>query len=196
MLLQEISIMKKLFYFLLLSSICLAASCIKFEEEAPPEPTLPALTTEGLNTFGCYINGELWVAETPLFSEIAGIRRLEAFYHPILVNPPREHYFAIRAKKTNEDGSLDQTIIIEIENVQDEGTFEIIYSDKFYRDINYSCSEKFFELDTISFNEVRLTRFDTLAKIASGTFSFTLINQECNETLKITEGRFDTSFKP
>src|SRR5690606_7299743 len=114
---------------------------------------MPPLTTEGRNTFGCYINGEPWVADVPFGAGFSGVKKLEAFYHPIIVNPPREYYFAIRARRTNKDGSLDQTIIIEIENVQDEGTYEIIFRDELYDDVNYNCIERFFELDTFSFHE-------------------------------------------
>jgi hypothetical protein len=190
--------MKKLCYLLLVSSISLTVSCIKFEETPPSKPTLPPLTKEGLNTLGCFINNELWVAEIPPLSEITGIRHLEAFFHPQIANPPRENYFAFKARKTNQSGSLNQVMIAEIENVQSEGTYEIIYSKESYwnRHDDNNCSEKYFKLDTFSLHEVILTRFDTLERIASGTFSFTLINQECSDTLKITSGRFDTQFKP
>jgi hypothetical protein len=93
-------------YLLLISTVIfLAASCNK-DDTPPPEPELPPLTTEGLNTLGCYINGEPWVAEIPPLSEIIGFRSLEAFFHPVLVNPPREDYLGMRARRRSKDGSL------------------------------------------------------------------------------------------
>jgi len=184
-------------YLLLISTVIfLAASCNK-DDTPPPEPELPPLTTEGLNTLGCYINGEPWVAEIPPLSEITGLRHLEAFFHPVLVNPPRENYLGMRAKRRNKDGSLSQTLIIELLNVQDEGIYNLTYSDKTYRDLSYNCSTQFFKLDTTTLHEVNLLKFDSVEifgsryKIAAGTFEFTAINHECKDTLRFTDGRFD-----
>ena len=73
--------MKNLYFLLLLSALCLAASCNKSDDELPPpepEPELPAITTEGLNTVGCYINGEIWVAEVPFGAGLGGIRKIQS----------------------------------------------------------------------------------------------------------------------
>jgi len=53
--------MKLLLSIIILSTI-LAVSCQQ-EEIAPPE--LPPITQEGANTFGCLINGEVWLPYTP-----------------------------------------------------------------------------------------------------------------------------------
>lgn len=180
----------------LLSIIFLAASCNK-DESLPPKPELPPFTTKGLNTFGCYINGEPWVAEIPPLSEIIGLRRLEAFFHQVLVNPPRENYLGIRARKTNQDGSLNQKLILEMLNVQNEGTYNLTYSEDSYWDISFECSDLDYELDTTALHGVNLLKFDSIEifgskyKIAAGTFEFTAINNECNDTLRFTDGRFD-----
>jgi hypothetical protein len=49
--------MKKLFILILLLSSFLTA-CMEDQE-----PGLPAATTEGLNTAGCYVDGKLWMAK-------------------------------------------------------------------------------------------------------------------------------------
>lgn len=48
------SLMKNLFIVILLLSSFLTA-CMEDQE-----PGLPATTTEGLNTAGCYVDGKLW----------------------------------------------------------------------------------------------------------------------------------------
>ena len=48
---------------LLLTLAFLAFSCKKDPPiPEPTEPVMPPLTHQGLNTFGCYIDGELFVA--------------------------------------------------------------------------------------------------------------------------------------
>ncbi len=58
--------MKRLIYLLLVLP-CLASQCDKHSSDPPfltrPEPPkdeLPAATTEGKNTFGVMLNGQLW----------------------------------------------------------------------------------------------------------------------------------------
>ncbi len=56
--------MKKVRQLILFSTLFLLLfSCKKNDPpETSNEPVLPPMTQEGLNTFGCYINGELFVA--------------------------------------------------------------------------------------------------------------------------------------
>ena len=51
---------------IVLSAVVGISSCKK-EKVVEPEPDLPPLTTTGRMTFGCYVNGESWVAEVPPF---------------------------------------------------------------------------------------------------------------------------------
>src|SRR5690554_808835 len=55
------------FFWILLMSILLSASSCGKEKVVEPEPDLPPLTTTGRMTFGCYVNGEPWVAKVPPF---------------------------------------------------------------------------------------------------------------------------------
>ena len=179
--------LKKLLFIIGLSCLFLAASCDPDDEMPPtPEPTLPELTTEGLNTFGCYINGELWVAEIPPLSEITGITKLEAFLNP------NSRFFGIRARKTTQDDSTNQRLSVLIENIMGIGVYENKFSPEIYWDVNSSC--QYYELDSNYIHNINVVKFDTITKISSGVFSYRLINRNCNDTLKITEGRFDLQF--
>jgi hypothetical protein len=41
---------------------------------------------------------------------------------------------------------------------------------------------------------MNITRLDTVSQIISGTFYFDCINEETNDTLHITDGRFDMHY--
>ena len=52
--------MKYLYILFVLLSFLIFISCDDLFPDPPP-PTLPEITTEAKGTFGCYINGELWL---------------------------------------------------------------------------------------------------------------------------------------
>ncbi len=178
--------MKKIFPLLLLLWVSFTPSCFKVDMK-PDEPKMPPLTTEGRNTFGCYINGEPWVAEVPFGAGFSGIRKIEARLNPLT------GYFGISAKKTNSNRSIDQNMVVAIANIEGENVYQS-YPIKLNWDENYNCDYIFFQLDTNFIHDIDIVKFDTISKIASGTFAYTLINQECNDTLKVTDGRFDVRF--
>ena len=65
--------MKKISFVLLI--ICCVISCKK-DKSSPPssKPILPAETQVGKNTFGCLLNGEVWLPYVPLnFSGVYAI---------------------------------------------------------------------------------------------------------------------------
>ncbi len=53
--------MKTLFTILAIASLASLSSCDLFDNE----PELPPITTEGKGTFGCYVNGNLFLPEAP-----------------------------------------------------------------------------------------------------------------------------------
>ena len=89
---------KSLLLFLIFA---LFFACNK-DDEPTPEPELPPLTTEGLNTLGCYINGEPWVAEIPPLSEITGLRRVKTFYNT------GNGKFSLFTRKKNKDNRTNR----------------------------------------------------------------------------------------
>ena len=50
-----------------------------------------------------------------------------------------------------------------------------------------------YELDTTQVRRLTIEKFDVNERIVSGTFEFTLVNE--NDTLKITDGRFDAQYR-
>lgn len=163
-----------------------------------PEPNtqtdiqLPAITTSGKNTFGCYINGDLFIPK--------GTINYRAIQYP--------RYYT-------DNGYLD----IRVRNVKDfEDWLSIyIFTDNIFGTGDYSinpnalntpvpCLERKIDtvisgyetfaippyfVDTTKTNLVKITRLDLEAGIVSGEFEFTATSEYFNDTIKVTQGRFD-----
>jgi len=141
---------------------------------------LPKETQDGRNTFGMLVNGEKWETST------IGSNNLNAFYYPY------SNSLLIKAKhdNRNEDMTIASTDITKI------GEYIIRYKiddpldvDSTRLLINGDYRNSFILKDQLA-SSIVLTKFDTINKIISGTFTLNLINKS-EESLVITEGRFD-----
>jgi len=164
-----------------------ATQCQKEEPKLPPE------TQIGANTFGCYLNDELFLPAR-LQNPMAPARQhLTAWYSQetkeltieclstyediffVIDNPQKNEYFSFSTLRL--EGRMGSRICIHPDN-------SICY-------------------DPNSSGHVFFTRFDTINNIASGRFEFSgqcaqCINGEQRDVLKIqvTSGRFDVKFNP
>ena len=150
------------------------------DDATPTLVTLPPITSEGLNTFGCLINGEPWVAMTPNSFE----DELDVIFD--LPN----NFLQIHSNIITDD--RDEFLSFSIKDVDMVKTYSIQYDDDVY--INFSSGISY-GLDTLGINFVEITKIDTSSKIVSGLFEFTLINIEKNDTLFFSEGRFDSKYR-
>lgn len=155
----------------------------------PTEPVMPPLTHQGLNTFGCYIDGELFVANegesvwsippvSGSFNE--GTRQL---------NLQGTRYINI---ETSERDNIK--IFAEISSgVQTyQYQFNLDGETVGYRNWNGSRCDYYYQ-DIPDIGELTITYLDEEQNIISGTFYMNLVNEDCAEDtlLKITDGRFD-----
>jgi hypothetical protein len=146
--------MKNLKFLQILILLVSLSSCSSCEEEE--WTTLPPETQTGANTFGCYVNGELFV---------------KVRYGALLMAPPLQ---AIYSATDNNlliycEGFLgknDCSIELKIDNPQELINNDFSVSMHIQ---NISCWR------SVCKNEgfVYLTKFDTLRSIVSGTFDFT-----------------------
>lgn len=169
--------------------ILLLLGCSACKTDAlSPQEELPAATQEGLNTFGCLVNGEVWV---PKPSINPSIHRLTYEYH--------KGYFQIIAKRNfNDNGTgVRQTIAISIESdtvkVDKVGTYKLDNQREkygYYSNLELSCSYKttFEQTGTLE-----VPQLDTTNHIIAGTFEFTVWTEEC-DTIRVTDGRFDIKY--
>ncbi|MBI1306602.1 MAG: hypothetical protein GC181_08315 [Bacteroidetes bacterium] len=174
-------------YFLLLLAVVGFQNC---KDEGPvvdTGPSLPPITTEGKNTFGCLVNGELFI----------GTRGCESSFFPI--SNSYSHYkdsvFDLLADDCSKRWQIELgTIYYGIKtqlplynpNADDYGDITQFVDNKY-------LGGKTYWIFSDSSSELKILRDDD--SIISGTFKFDAVNYETNDTIHITHGRFDVMKK-
>ena len=171
---------KSYLYFLALL-IFTTTAC--FSDEDPlfttVERSLPAITTEGLNTFGCYIDGELF---GPLDSPGFAQDPLDAWYTPY-----SNGGFQLVCIQYNKE-TKSRKVMYMISNFTGVGNYGFSFIQESFTDFENS---KRFAIDTLSPNQIEILHLDIEQAIVSGTFYFTAIAEDYSDTIQVTDGRFD-----
>jgi len=168
---------------LYLHIILLLLTCAACKDGAlAPKEQLPPATQEGRNTFGCLVNGEVWV---PNISINPSIHRLTGYFS--------EGYFYLRANRTKEGKrqsfGLDHKYIDSIGIYSLEPTIDQPIIQVFFKD-----SEDRYDTDSVATpGELNISYLDTSKRIISGTFYFDAIN-EAGKVMEIRDGRFDLKY--
>lgn len=156
--------------FLLLLSI-LAFSTCRDEDE------LPAITMEGKNTFGCLVNGKLWLREGR-FGQSGTHADLQLASDTIGIN--------LYASNANSSFIIS---IYDVPSLQTNKPYDLA-TGKYYTSyvswLSGTC-----DYDSIKSGSVTLSKFDRTNNIISGIFEFTAYSPDCKETISVTDGRFD-----
>jgi hypothetical protein len=171
--------MKKYLFilFVLLALISVKCSKSNFGDKLPP------VTTFGANTFGCKVNGKVWMPYGGFGVDALTINDISKSY----LKPSAQ--LLVSNRKNGERSDIDIMILnlklipykYEIYNYLNTG---LLYSDG---------SNSYEPFDT--FGIVNITRLDTVAKIISGTFSFTGYTDKTHtKQVSITDGRFDLHY--
>jgi len=166
------------YFFIILCIISLSISCKK--DSGNSSLALPPATQEGKNTFGCIVNGSVWLPELPI-GYFGGIPRIYASYY--------KGKLTIGANKYKDPDNW-QSIYFYIYN-NSKGKFILKKSDLTNKTngVIFGYNHCDLETDSIQSGIIEITRFDTLNHIFSGTFSFEIKNN-CG-SVKVTDGRFD-----
>ena len=163
--------------FLKIIFLLALCSCNLFKEE---EPQLPPETQTGANTFGCYVNGELFVRE--------GIRHLGE-PNPRAVYSRSNEILGISAYQ-KKSGIYLYITIHKPKEKSDNLEFDMYYRD-YEKEIIIESKKE----ENIS-GEIYFTKFDTINKISSGYFSNIKLyyfqeNSVIKDSVLINQGRFD-----
>jgi hypothetical protein len=172
--------MKKQSVFLLVSLLSFilfaAGSCEKEDEE----PQLPPITQTGEDTFGCMVDGEVWMPKA---------YDLFPMKHVVLERVDDERIWHIGARQ----GSASNFYFSIYEDSLKVGKISIPVDES--NDVGIYHASQHFDNSSFRWNdelpgELIITRLDTINKIISGTFWFDLLNSG-NEKVEIRDGRFD-----
>jgi hypothetical protein len=173
--------MKKLvplFSVLALIILCTYSGCGLLSPS--PKETLPPATQTGANTFGCYVNGKLWVPKG-----YNGTSNLDLSYDPTF----KGGTFNLSTYRIVSDNKQDILI----------GAYSLASVGNYNFNAKGSPIALFYDRKTLcSYDNPQdylkgsliITKLDISLGIASGTFEFTLAKSGC-DTVKVTQGRFD-----
>ncbi len=180
-----------------LKSLCLLALSLIFScQKTDPEPfdyvqptnpyhTLPEITQEGKNTFGCLVNGVVWVPRVELFVpwytldfQVSGISGTGNITCRILTNDQDDYIQLVFGPTFFKTGNYNMSF-------------------KYDTDMDFRKKLKFYiakQSDSL-FNKVNINFIDSESNIFSGQFQFKLYNEaNPNDTIRITDGRFDLHY--
>jgi len=148
-------------------------------EEPPLE--LPPITQQGANTFGCLINGEVWVPQGQ-----RGGTGIKAFYQAI-------NFLTIDASHfRQEQYAFFGFGLIDSNAVYEGNTFTL--NDTVATRLNFEtidCEvDNYPDPSQVIAGQVTIDRFDFAKPFVAGQFWFIAITPEC-DTLRVTDGRFD-----
>jgi len=145
----------------------------------PCDTCLPAITTSGKNTFGCRVNGIVWL---PLGGGFNPGQWVEYFDQHLIV-----HGY-------NDDKG--QWINLDVYPIIDTGRY-VFYTPILkvqWADYLNAKTNIDYYADTIYKGYINVLRFDSVKGLMSGTFEFDVYDKyhkHNNDTIHITDGRFD-----
>ncbi len=169
--------------FLLLT----AMSCKK--NKGSQEDQLPPVTETGANTFGCLINGKVWIPKGYNGTGTPNPKISIEFFNAKMI-------LGITTKHLENGDPMGYVIISLVDSVLSPGPYK--YPDKMDFSIGWSkvlntCFTATSDTTVKKWGEAVITRFDNINKIVSGTFNCKFKTQTC-DTVYITNGQFDFKF--
>lgn len=172
-------VMKRIFSLLTISSLLFAGSCDLFSSD----PELPPATMEGRNTFGCLVDGKLFLPKAPIGYGTGISAAIQTSIDTIGIN--------IQAGNVETDQSFFLSIY-DSPSLEAGKTYDLSNPDFFIQYIDYSKQFSCTSDEVISGN-IQISKFEILGsnKIIAGTFNFTIHSADCNTTVVVTKGRFD-----
>lgn len=178
--------MKKIVLFLaLLPAIGGLGGCSNDNETPPPNPVdlLPPATQTGENTFGCLLDGEVFLPGS-------GINPLDCVYQFV----DGGYYFALQANKRDDNYSLIGISIGTIHlEIQENVTYELTTKTEGNAVGGYFFKYNWKYTDEYYVGELTITKLDFNNHIVSGTFWFDIKDSQ-GKIHHIREGRFDMQF--
>jgi len=189
---------KRLLPFTLLVLFVVAFTACKKHKSNPADSTgLPPATQTGAKTFGCLVNGEVFVPKRKVGS-INPV--LQCYYQYLDDDYDKSYFWGLSANHQGKDCELtsislgtDSLAIVEgktyqlIRNGRGNASAQYTYYPNCY------TLENNYKTNDLTGGELTITYFDEINQIVSGTFWFTAVNDK-GDTVRVTDGRFDMPY--
>lgn len=152
----------------------------------PRPEELPPITQPGAGTFGCLLNGKVWLAEG------GGMPNIIPQYYK------RDFFISALKQSFNNSNQavIDETILMDVKPIWDTGFYyvnskNLFQGNGFLDGINH-LSYTYNDNDSLK-NWVHITKLDQKNLIISGTFNL-FFTSSGKDTISITQGRFDARY--
>ena len=158
-------------------------------KKTPPPPNiLPPVTQEGKNTFGCKVNGEIWIPYATcniFYGERCKELGFQVFQRDTLHKLPISFYLGSKSE-TDSSSFIIYTLA---SNISQTGNIIDSVVLLFFKNAN-----QFYHYPPSHASGVfNITKLDSVDNIMAGIFSFTLYDSN-NDSVVISDGRFDLTF--
>jgi len=173
-------------FFLLAFIFSIFISCHRDYDKNADAETLPAITQSGARTGGAIVNGKVWVASK---NDVGTANGMGTYCQQI----KDKTYIRVDLRGINDQSRI--WIKVEIDDLELNKTYSIAPNNSINDNvITYSTTN-----DDVYFNvkndcKLKITRLDLDQRIVSGTFELKLQKYPTDDTVDITEGRFDRRF--
>lgn len=177
------AILKKSSFLLVIFTFLIFQSCELFGDD-DDLPQLPDATQNGKGTFGCLINGMPFV--------VTNTSQMVAIY---------QNGGLVIGGQLNDNNKLKQISIFLSESnlgkVISQNNSYILNSNKVPKGEYYDeLNDCFYFTSTSHTGTIEITHFDKINYTISGKFNFNGYSDDCFNSIKITEGRFDLNYIP
>jgi hypothetical protein len=167
-------LMKRLGFFFLLMFFALSGVACKKNDQN----TLPPITQSGKNTFGCYVDGQLWLPSKS-YSITARV---------LCITLDKDASFHLLVKHDHPGYDPHDYFSIVFKPLTTTGTYDLSDQSKAGSELEIQGESNYSDTYKVVKGQLIITRFDN---IVAGQFSFSIINNRTNKIYNITEGRFD-----
>lgn len=171
---------------ILLAFLCTASHCNK--SGPPKNPTLPAITQEGKNTVGFTINGEVWVPYYKCSFSGDPCGEISARYGSPYAYPNNIGFQFARQNKSRSSWITISSFV----PIYTTGNKYDSVGINFTGENSTGNDNQFGKSPYNNIGRFEITKLDTINKIISGIFEFTLMEKNgSGRTIEIKDGRFD-----
>ena len=182
--------LKLIFISAALSSLFIFSQCKKKTEE----PQLPPETTTGAMTFGCKINGKVFVPKD-------GRGKPGLYVKYVYLGPGVGEGWFLNIPATDWTTNPSDAVVIQTDSllVEEARVYEFMLTPSYQRikgTFYTVCdiADKTFAKTTNDNGTITIKKFDQINRILSGTFFYSATNISTGEKINVTDGRFDIRY--